>query len=454
MKRLIALLFILFPSVVFAGGIINVMNYGIVLNNCTYAQANTDAIKLAWNQAAREDGTGGELYFPAGRYCINEIGRITNGFNALKQTNIKGDGKYKSVLVLNQNQNTQLLRIANLFFNAKISDLGFEGNKDTNASTDHLIYIAGYDYVIDNLFILNSGGNGIFLQEGQHIRLEMIESQHNVGWGIVSGATMNMNMDSVSSEYNGLGGIKLQATSANGVRASTPAISLDGIYLEGEPIGLLLEGISGITARNISSHSNTPISIQITKDPVTGMASTGNTIYPQRASQVVIESGNHSNTIIVTPNTKYTAVLVDNDGRNKIGSLVKEWSEIPKENSVCVTGEINTTSNYYRNITVPTTGEYQIDTMLKIPGSCKAQISLLDMTGTGLYYDWDKKTWSANLNDMRAAMYIRFITILNSGDIQAYRLPIVAGPATIREYVSVSNCTGKTYKVDCIKLVE
>lgn len=479
--------------------IIDVTKYGAVGDNdVKKALQNTEAIKKAWNQAAREDGTGGTLYFPAGTYVVNRIGAIKDGFAALKYTNIKGDGQVKSILKLAPGQNSQLLRLPDRFFIATISDIGFFGNGDRNPDTDYLVHIAGYSYQIKNIYIAHSGGSGLQISGGQQIRVEEVEIEHNKKWGIVSENAMSITFDSLASEHNGSGGLLIQAEANKNVRAVAPAVIVSGSYFENEPIGLELRGVSGVEVHAVSAHSVSK-AVKISNDPTTGLASTGNIIYAQGGTgDMEISKGNYGNTIIVGPYTKNALKIVDADGRNYIGPLGKTFSEAAASESagrsslskkremadwkasssdkaswkiersqgsetaraqsckditsyqeLISSGLEGGSISYTMDAALEQQTDHIVEAALDIYGSCRVELEVYD-TRQKQYYNWGKESWSG-AEKLAAVVNTTRMPVLTNGSFQLHQFTIKTDnkPRQPRLTFFVDGCFGRKARFYC-----
>ena len=480
-------------------GLIDVTKFGAVGDgDPKKAIRNTEAIKRAWNQAAKEDGSGGTLYFPAGTYVINRIGAIIDGFAPLKYTNIKGDGQVKSILKLAPGQNSQLLRIPDRFFDATISDIGFNGNADKNPDTDVLVYIRGYNISIRDVWIAHSGGDGLNIGNQQQIRIEQIDVEHNKGWGIVSENNMSITFDSISSEYNKLGGLLILAEAAKGKRATAPAIIASGLYFESEPLGLELRGVSGVEVHAVSAHS-VPVAVKISNDASTGLGATGNIIYVQGSTgDIEIEAGNYGNSVIVGPYTKYMLKVKDRDGRNYSGPLVNapselmaadtsemtsvltkkdmtswqtkngknsNWKAAKKKVAMADSAESCTLlSSYYELTTIgeeqssisytsesplSPRSDYYIETFLSIYGSCKVELEVYD-TINKEYYNWMKESWTKP-EKLAAVIPTTRMPVLTNGTFQKHQFTLMTDNKDRQPRLTyfVEGCFGRKARFYC-----
>jgi len=489
-------LLLFLPVFCFAqSGLIDVTQFGAVGDgDPKKALQNTEAIKKAWNKAVNESGAGGTLYFPAGTYVVNRIGAIVDGFASLKYTNIKGDGQIKSILKLAPAQNSQLLRIPG-FFDATISDIGFNGSADKNPGTDVLVYVRGYNISIHDVWIAHSGGDGLNVGNQQQIRIEQIDSEFNKGWGIVSEDNMSITFDSISSEYNAKGGLLIMSTAAKNKRSTAPAIVASGLYFESEPVGLELRGISGAEVHAVSAHS-VPTAVKISEDSSSGLASTGNIIYAQGGTgDIEIGKGNYGNTIIVGPYTKNALRILDADGRNYIGPLGKAFSEAVTPDAAGTTsllkkremsdwkvskaswkalrprgGEAARSQNckdmtsYQELISSGAEGgsisqtmdmplqqqtEYFVEAALDIYGSCRVELEIYD-TLSKQYYNWTKGTWTAQ-EKLAAVIPTTKIPVLTNGTFQVHHFAIKTDnqPRQPRLTYFVDGCFGRKARFYC-----
>jgi len=481
------------------GGMIDVTKFGAVGDgDPKKALQNTEAIKKAWNQAAKEDGTGGTLYFPAGTYVVNRIGAIKDGFSPLKYTNIKGDGQVKSILKLAPGQNSQLLRIPDAFFDATISDIGFNGNGDNNPETDHLVHVACYNCEIRNIYISRSGGNGLHIYNGQQIRVAQIDVEHNKGWGIVSENAGSITFDSVSSEYNKIGGLLIMSDAGKKWRSTGPGIIVSACYFEREPVGLELRGVSGVEVHaTFASPAST--AIKISKDSISGLGSTGNIIYSQGSTgDIEIGEGNYGNSIIVGPYTKSVLTIRDYDGRNYIGPLVKasseiglkdsidmvsvlknqdmaqwkvksggksSWKEVKHKrkssfaNTVCDENksfyELTTTADEKASIsyTIDThldpDSTYYFQSLLDIYGSCNVELELYD-TQHKQYYNWGQEKWTDQKKVAAVLMETR-MPVLTNGTLHVHQFVVRTDsqPRQPRITYYIENCFGRKARFYC-----
>jgi len=480
------------------GGMIDVTKFGAVGDGDNKkARQNTAAIKKAWNQAAKEDGSGGTLYFPAGTYAVNRIGAIVDGFAPLKFTNIKGDGQVKSILRLAPGQNSQLLRIPDKFFDATISDIGLFGNAEANPGTDYLMYLACYNCEVRNVYIARSGGSGLYINGGQQIRISQIDVEHNSGWGIVSENATSITFESISSEYNKKGGLLITSEASQTRRSIAPAIIVRNPYFEVEPIGLELRGISGAEVSSVDSH-DVPTSIKISTDASSGLASTGNSISVQGSTgDIEIDKGNYGNSIIVGPYTKYFARIKDYDGRNYIGPLGKAFSEISLPDSRDLTSLLpfiemtrwdtsNTKASWKKSrqtgqsqpkpqtckdVTsyqeLITSGpewasishaletpfakqtEYYIESAVDIYGSCKVELEVYD-TLRKEYYNWVKGTWTGP-EKLASVIPTTRMPVLTNGTFQTHQFAIKTDnqPRQPKLTFFVEGCFGRKARFYC-----
>ncbi|MBI5848259.1 MAG: hypothetical protein HZB31_09990 [Nitrospirae bacterium] len=507
MKNILLLLVILAstPHLLFASeggqGIINVLDYGASADgDPSKAAQNTAAIMKAWNAAANIKGAqnGSSLYFPPGVYYVNKIGSTVEGFLPPKFVNISGAGPRKSVLKLADSQNSHLFHIkANHWFNASISDIGFEGNAKGNPGTETLVEINGYNIHIKDVYVANSAGSGLKIAATQQVRVMQVEAEFNKKWGIISENNISVTFDSVSCEHNDTGGLLIKskgAAASDNVRYMAPSTVVTGGYFEKTPVGIELRGISGV---EVHAGYSTSTFLKISRDPESGRISTGNIIFAQSAAgDVEIQRGNYGNTIIVGPLTKNRMRFKDLDGRNYIGMLGKAPSELsildnrdlkstiepqkkmmtswhvsgPKEawkaaksggRSSLVSDFCGKDSGYHELATESDTlysisinsgnalraeSVVYVQTLLEAHGSCKVDLQIYDSSNR-LFYDWEAEKWTQDSS---------LFPVMVNGTTQIHQFLVkndsVKRSVNIKYFIS--NCHGRSVRFYCTDVKE
>lgn len=292
--------------------------FGVIAGTSTAGVAATNVTNL---HKCLECGyfSNVSTYIPKGTYYINQFGSIGADLTKIGTANIIGDGGRLSVFRLADNQNTPLFYMEDQgdWHDATLRGIGFDGNGANNLTTDYLVKLTGYSLHLEDVFIKDSGGTGLYLYNGQDFYLEEVQSELNDEWGIIISDCIHTTVISPNVEFNTSGGLLIEDSATRFQDISTV---IENTYGENSDPVIKLNGITGVRINQFYASSG-DVGVKLSKNATTGRYATGNTINAIGSRGYVdADIGCQYNRIIknVVLYDTLSVIIRDSDGRNLI----------------------------------------------------------------------------------------------------------------------------------------
>ncbi len=324
-------------------GVLNITDYGAVGDNRqSSAETNYNAFRTCID-IIKSKGSKSLVYVPSGIFITRSLAGLD-----LRYVSFKGDTKRRSIIKLADNENKPIIDTRQ-YFDCFIEDIQFDGNSKQNPNSEALVKFSSgnvYDIELNRVHFRNYQHNGLFIDGGQHFVLNNVDTRFGgkFSTGIRIKDALNVTLFTPRSEQNGSAGIVIESsvnTKAK-FRYSNPQIKVVNPYLEGNPTGIILNGVCRVSIDGGMANGNTFCKI---KNSDEHSYSLFNTIKGRPIGTVIIEKGNYGNKVI--GNDADGPALIDHDGRN--GQAFLEWNYLSQNfNGSAMFVKMNTCAADYK----------------------------------------------------------------------------------------------------------